>query len=119
VRHVLIIEDEPFLAIDLQTMLEAEGVTSFSFADSEAGAIASAIDHRPSLITSDVKLLEGNGPHAVTMIQERLGTIPVIFVTASPEDCLPCEPPGRILCKPVDRAQFHQAFQDLIGEDED
>jgi CheY-like chemotaxis protein len=116
VRHVLIIEDEPFLALDLQTMLEAEGVTSFSFADSEAEAIASAFDRPPTLITSDVKLLEGNGPHAITIIQERLGKIPVIFVTGTPADCHPCEPPGRILCKPVDRAQFRRAFHELLGD---
>ena len=97
-------------------MLEAEGVTSFSFAESEAEAIASAVDHPPSLITSDVKLAEGNGPRAITMIHERLGNIPVIFVTGTPGDCHPCEPPGRILCKPVDRAQFRRAFHDLLGD---
>lgn len=115
VCHVLIIEDEPLVALDLQTLLEAEGATSFDFADSEAGAVAAAIARPPGLITSDVKLVEGTGPNAVTMIHQRLGDIPVIFITGTPEECRPCNPPGQILSKPLNGARLRQAFHDVMG----
>jgi CheY-like chemotaxis protein len=113
--HVLIIEDEPLIAMDLEELLQREGATSFSFADTEKSALASALESRPGLITSDVKLLEGTGPAAVAAIMSRLGTIPVIFVTATPGACKPCAPPGRIFTKPLDRAAFRRAFHELSG----
>lgn len=77
--HVLIIEDEPFIAMDLQQLLEEQGATSFDFADSEDEAVAAAMQRRPDIITSDVKLTKGTGPAAVLTIHEQLGQIPVIF----------------------------------------
>ena len=60
--HVLIIEDEAMIAIDLEHLLEREGATSFSFAASEGEALAAAWERRPDVITSDVTLLEGRVP---------------------------------------------------------
>lgn len=111
--HVLIIEDEPFVAMDIQQLLEDEGVTSFAFAHSEEEAIASAADKRPDMITSDVKLLSGTGPNAIRAIQQQLGSIPVIFITGTPQDCAPCEPPGVILGKPMSAPAVIRAFHTL------
>ena len=94
--HILIIEDEPLIAMELESILADEGGTSFSFADSEDAAIVAALAQPPALITSDVKLLTGTGPHAVKTIHEKLGPIPVIFITATPDACRPCNPPGLI-----------------------
>jgi CheY-like chemotaxis protein len=66
--HVLIIENEPFIAIAIQEMLEEEGATSFAFAVTQAEAVESALARRPELITPDVKLIEGTGPCAVAQI---------------------------------------------------
>lgn len=111
--HVLIIEDEPLIALDLEDLLRREGATSFSFADSETDAVEFAIERTPALITSDVKLLEGTGPSAVASILARLGPIPVLFITATPEACSPCAPPGRVLRKPLNRPAIRQAFREL------
>ena len=111
--HVLIIEDEPLVAMLLQELLEDEGATSFSFADTQDSALAAAISCRPALITSDVKLLAGTGPLAVKAIHEELGPIPVIFVTGTPADCQPCNPPGKILCKPIDQVELADAFHEM------
>jgi CheY-like chemotaxis protein len=72
--HVLIIEDEPLIALTIQDLLEDEGAASFEIAATEAQAVAAARDHRPNLITSDVKLIEGAGSAAVAAIHKRLGT---------------------------------------------
>jgi CheY-like chemotaxis protein len=111
--HVLIIEDESLIALDLQMLLEEEGATSFAIAGGEQEAIASAMETRPDVITSDVKINDGSGPHAVQAIHERLGLIPVIFITSSPEECEPCEPPGVVLGKPFDARAVAKAFHTL------
>lgn len=111
--HVLIIEDEPFIAMILQDLLEQEGATSFAVAVTEDEALASALAHPPAFITSDVKLIEGTGPQAVRRIQEQLGDVPVIFITATPEDCKPCKAPGKILRKPLDHRAVIAAFHEV------
>lgn len=45
--HVLIIEDEPLIAMHVRDILEDEGATSFAFADTQDAAVASAISHPP------------------------------------------------------------------------
>ena len=112
--HVLIIEDEPFVAMNIQMMLEDEGATSFDIAVTEAEAIAAALANPPELITSDVRLIEGTGPAAVLEIHRRLGEVPVIFISGTPEDCRPCDPPGIVLSKPVRRSELKNAFHQMV-----
>jgi len=113
--HVLIIEDEPFVALMLQDLLEAVGASSTVVAATEADAICLAIARRPAIITSDVKLIEGNGLHAVEAIRAHLGQVPVIFITATPQDCTPCRPADIILTKPVNRPALTTAFHELTS----
>ena len=61
--HVLIIEDEPLVAMDVEALLFADnGATSFAFAETERGAVAAALVQRPEFIISDVSLTQGTGP---------------------------------------------------------
>ena len=53
--HVLIIEDEPLIAMAIQDILTGEGATSFDIVDTEAAAVSAATAHEPNIITSDVK----------------------------------------------------------------
>lgn len=109
--HVLIIEDEPFIAMSIQMALEEEGATSFDFAVTEAEAVAAALARPPELITSDVKLIEGTGPLAVARIHEELGKLPVIFISATPGECQPCDPPGVVLSKPLRESELRKTFR--------
>ena len=109
--HVLIIEDEPLIALDLEDLLGRYGALTFSFADSQRGAIDASRDIRPDFILSDVSLLEGTGPLAVQAICGELGAIPVIFVTATPEACAPSALPGQVFRKPMDRPAIGAAFR--------
>jgi len=111
--HVLIIEDEPLVAMMIRDVLEDEGATSFAFATTQEEAVARASAHPPALITSDVSLLEGTGPLAVAAIHERLGPVPVVFITATPEDCDPCDPETLIIAKPFATAAVVRAFHAL------
>lgn len=110
--HVLIIEDEPLVAMAIEDILKSEGATSFEIVDTEQAAILAAAGHKPSVITSDVKLLEGTGPAAVAEIHKRFGPIPVIFITGTPEECEPCNPPGSIVRKPFSDEAVVAAFNE-------
>lgn len=113
--HVLIIEDEPLIALDLEDLLKAHGAQTFSFADTQRSAVDEAKAHRPDFILSDVWLFEGTGPLAVESIRGEAGPIPVIFVTATPDACTPCAPPGMIFRKPLDRPAIGAAFERMLA----
>src|SRR4051812_25091515 len=112
--HVLIIEDEMLVAMDLQSVLSEEGATSFAFAATEAEAIEEACARPPMVMTSDVRLLTGTGPAAVGTIRARLGMIPVLFVSGTPADCTPMEPGDALFSKPFDRAGVATAFRQIL-----
>ncbi len=88
VARVLIIEDEPIIAMDLQQLVESAGHEVVGLAASEEEAVAIAEAERPSLVLADVNLGQGgDGATAVARILKRYST-PVIFVTAYPERLL-------------------------------
>lgn len=109
--HVLIIEDEALIALDLQEMLETAGATTFSFAETESEAVDAARARRPDVIMSDVMLRQGTGPGAIEAIQHEMGPLPVIFITATPEACGHCSPPAIVLGKPMVDATVRAAFR--------
>ena len=111
--HVLIIEDEPLIALDLEDLLARYGALTFSFAESQQEAIDASREACPDFILSDVASLEATGPLAVQTIHRELGDIPVIFVTATPEACSPCAPPGQVFRKPMNRPAIGAAFRRL------
>ena len=111
--HILIIEDDALLALDIEALLSLHGATSFDFAATEAQAIDSATQRRPALMTADVRLREGTGPAAVARITNGLGPIPTIFITGTPDECWPCEPPHRVLEKPMDDLCLARAFKEM------
>lgn len=111
--HVLIIEDEPLIALWIRDVLEEEGATSFSFAATQQEAIVAAAAELPAFITSDVKLLEGTGPLAVEAIRRRHGALPVLFITASPTECGHCSTHTRIITKPFGGRLVARAFHEL------
>ena len=37
------------------------------------------------------------------------GPLPVIFITTTPEDCMPCEHPAKVLLKPMHEPTIVQA----------
>lgn len=82
--RVLIIEDEPIIAMDLRQVVESAGHQVVGVAGSEAEAVEIAEREAPGLILADVNLSQGgDGAAAVERILAR-HTVPVIFVTAYP-----------------------------------
>lgn len=104
VARVLIIEDEPIIALDLQMLVEAAGHEVVGIAATEDEAVAIAAAERPSLLLADVNLgAGGDGTSAVARIM-RMHRAPVIFVTAYPERLLTGQAlePAFIITKPFE-----------------
>lgn len=90
---VMIIEDEPIIAMDLEAVLESLGHRVTGVARTEKEAIHLASIKRPSLILADIQLADGSsGIDAVNNILKNI-TVPVIFITAFPERLLTGEKP--------------------------
>lgn len=111
--HVLVIEDDWLTAEMVADVARDAGTTSVDMADTQRSAVAAAQERLPGIILSDVNLLEGTGPRAVATILEEFGPIPVIFITGTPDDCVPCEPPSVVMGKPVHTANLTDAFRQL------
>ena len=111
--HVLIIEDDFLLAMDIEALLTSQGATSFGFAATERQAIDQARRQKPKLMTADVRLREGTGPCAVATIIDEHGHIPTIFITATPDECVPCDPPHRVHAKPIQEQDLIRSFRQL------
>jgi CheY-like chemotaxis protein len=90
---VMIIEDEPIIAMDLEALLESLGHRVTGVARTEKEAIHLASVKRPRLILADIQLADGSsGIDAVNTILKTV-SVPVIFITAFPERLLTGEKP--------------------------
>jgi CheY-like chemotaxis protein len=102
---VLIIEDEPIIAMDIEELVANCGHRVVGVASTETEAVAMAERTRPGLILADINLGVGggNGTSAVSRIM-RNHYAPVIFVTAYPERLLTGEAlePAFVITKPFE-----------------
>ena len=90
---VLIIEDETFIALDLEALVEGLGHQVIGVARTHAEAIKLAQKKAPGLILADIQLADGSsGMDAVHELLQSF-EVPVIFITAYPERLLTGERP--------------------------
>ena len=79
--RVLIVEDEPIIALDLELMLRDAGHAVVGVAATEEGAADLALRERPDLILLDLRLANGGRGHVVA---ERVaGLMPIEIICAS------------------------------------
>lgn len=112
--HVLIIEDEPLIAMLIEDALRDCGCTSFAFAASVEQAVAAATARCPDLITADVQLSPGCGIDAVAAICGG-PAIPVIFITGTAAEVDARRPGSIIVHKPFNEAALKTALGRAIG----
>ncbi|HKM61685.1 MAG TPA: response regulator [Acidisphaera sp.] len=101
---VLIIEDEPVIAMDIEELVQACGHRVVGVAATERQAVEIAKRTRPGLILADINLGKGgDGTNAVSRIMQT-HYAPVIFVTAYPERLLTGETaePAFVITKPFE-----------------
>jgi CheY-like chemotaxis protein len=101
---VLIIEDEPVIAMDVAGIVEALGHEVIGVAGRHAEAVELARKHQPGLVLADVQLQDGDS--GILTVQEIMQSMdaPVIFVTGFPERLLTGDrvEPAFIVTKPFD-----------------
>lgn len=91
--RVLIIEDEPMIAMHLEQIVEDMGHDVSAMAMTHADALARAHEVSPELVLADIQLADGSsGLDAVRDILESFD-VPVVFITAFPERLLTGERP--------------------------
>jgi len=90
---VLIIEDEPVIAMDLEALLEDLGHEVVFVARTQREALAAIKYHTPGLVLADIRLADGSS--GLDAVNEILGfcQTPVVFITAYPEQLLTGERP--------------------------
>ena len=103
---VLIIEDETFIAMDLESLVKNLGHNVIGVARTHTDAIALAKTKRPGLILADIQLADGSS--GLEAVNELLKTfeVPVVFITAYPERFLTGErpEPAFLISKPFQPA---------------
>jgi DNA-directed RNA polymerase specialized sigma24 family protein len=99
---VLIIEDETFIAMDIEALVESLGHNVIGIARTHSEALALAKQKRPGLILADIQLADGSS--GLDAVNELLASfeVPVIFITAYPERFLTGQrpEPAFLIAKP-------------------
>jgi CheY-like chemotaxis protein len=93
VTDVMIIEDEPIIAMELETVVESMGHNIVGVARTEAEAVKLASAKKPGLVLADIQLADGSS--GIDATNKILGNfqVPIIFITAFPERLLTGERP--------------------------
>ena len=114
--EVLIIEDEPIIAMDLETIVRDLGHNVTGVAVTRDEAVAQARAHRPGLVLADIQLADdSSGIDAVKDILSEF-QVPVIFITAFPERLLTGERPEPtfLITKPFQRSTVKAAISQAL-----
>lgn len=90
---VLIIEDEPVIAADIEGLVRELGHDVVDIAATRKEAIDAVARKRPGLVLADIQLADGSS--GIDAVKDILGRfdVPVIFITAFPERLLTGERP--------------------------
>ncbi len=113
---VLIIEDEPIIAMDIETIVRDLGHNITGVAVTRDEAVALAMARRPGLVLADIQLADDSS--GIDAVKDILGEfqVPVIFITAFPERLLTGERPEPtfLITKPFQRATVKAAIAQAL-----
>ncbi|WOE75979.1 response regulator [Alterisphingorhabdus coralli] len=114
--RVLIIEDEPIIAMDIETIVEDMGHDVTGIAVTRDEAVALAEKDEPGLILADIQLADNSS--GIDAVADILGStnVPVVFITAFPERLLTGEKlePAFLITKPFQRDTVRAAISQAL-----
>lgn len=113
---VLIIEDEPLIAMQLEDLVIGLGHTVSGTAATRTQARAAVAEAMPGLVLADIQLADGSsGLDAVDDILS-IASMPVIFITAYPERLLTGDrpEPTYLVTKPFQEATVRAAISQAL-----
>lgn len=117
---ILIVEDEPIAAMDMQESLERMGHAVVGIISSGDDVLGAAMSLRPSLIIMDIHLRSYiDGIDAAARLR-LMSDVPVIYVTAYPAQSLldramKTKPAG-YLEKPIDEARLRESIERALSD---
>lgn len=114
---VLIIEDEPVIAMDLESLVSDLGHRVTAIARTRTEAMTKGSADKPDLILADIRLADNSsGIDAVNDLLGKFGTLPVIFITAYPERLLTGDrpEPAFLIPKPYNEDQVRSAVSQAM-----
>lgn len=97
--RIVLVEDEPFIALLLEDLLTEMGHTICATTSTQKDAIDAARLEKPDLMIVDCRLREGNGIDAVAVILQD-GFVPHIFMTGDDLRGQKLDPAAVVLNKP-------------------
>ncbi len=114
--RVLIIEDEPIIAMDIETIVRDLGHEVTGVAVTRDEAVAEAKANPPTLVLSDIQLADNSS--GIDAVQDILNdhAVPVIFITAFPERLLTGDRPEPtfLITKPFQSATVKAAISQAL-----
>jgi CheY-like chemotaxis protein/DNA-directed RNA polymerase specialized sigma24 family protein len=113
---VLIIEDEPIIALDIESMVQDLGHEVTGIARTHKEAVQMVRARRPGLVLADIQLADGSsGLDAVNEILSDVD-VPVIFITAYPERLLTGDKPepAFLITKPFEPEAVKAAISQAL-----
>lgn len=119
IRHILLVEDEAIIAMDMEMTLEARGYSVLGPCNSLGAARDVLATHRPDLALLDVNL--GHGETSFPFAEElRDAGVPVVFLSGYASGTV--ETPPRLaqaprLTKPVTEAALFAAIERVASDE--
>ncbi len=113
---VLIIEDEPLICMQLESLVTQLGHKVGGTAATHQEALVAVSEGRPGIILADIQL--GDGSSGIDAVRDILAqfTVPVIFITAFPERLLTGErpEPTYLITKPFQEETVRAAISQAL-----
>lgn len=113
--RVLIIEDEPIIAMLLAEVLTEQGYDVADIAATEAEAIREAERHRPDIMIAAARLRQGSGLAAVSQILVQ-GFVPHVFMSGDRLAKTVMGPEAIVLQKPFQEADLLRAIAKALSD---
>ncbi|MCY1670158.1 response regulator [Novosphingobium sp. SL115] len=113
---VLIIEDEPLISMQLEDLVRSLGHDVCGMAATRTQALEIVAREQPGLVLADIQLADGSsGLDAVDDIL-KIGSVPVIFITAYPERLLTGDrpEPTYLITKPFQEQTVRTAISQAL-----
>ena len=114
--RVLIVEDEPIIAMDLERIIVDLGHEVIGVAITRREAVAMARSHRPDLITFDIQLADDSSGIDAYRDIKTIFDCPSVFITAFPERLLTGDPvePTYLVTKPFQQSSIKLAISQAL-----
>jgi DNA-binding LytR/AlgR family response regulator len=113
ILHILIVEDEPWIALDLEAII-IEFVTATVVIEGSVAETKKVLDEALDFAFLDVDVTNGKTFEIANILERK--RVPFVFVSGSPQNDLPIELRGfPFIPKPFDAAQIECALQAVIS----